>query len=280
MSNQGASVRLPPAPPGSPLTRYRCSLALFILLFLSPPLKRSREAETSSVTERPACAGLPLAIRLGPPIFGHPCGQYPPCVSQVSIVLRNCSSKLIQVEDMVFVATKPVNCVGGERERTRFFTKSFEIPPDGLYETSLTQIPDTPIGGRLEIALSQGHGVRVIRLEAPIPPSPYLKDAFAACEACRGKWGNVTGTGYPSCQCRTRDAGAVCRRSSECEGACVHPVADDVFVEKKALGQRSLPPEYLMIDGQVALAKGRCSVFVPPLADVVKEQEELLSETP
>lgn len=65
--------------------------------------------------------------------------------------------------------------------------------------------------------LSSGH-----RLKAAITvKAPALEAARQRCRACSGTWGPMGLMGTVGCNCIARDAGRVCRTSSECEGACL-----------------------------------------------------------
>ena len=73
----------------------------------------------------------------------------------------------------------------------------------------------------------------------------------AECRACNGVWGRHGLAQTESCNCRTRDAGKVCRHGSECESACV---------------AKEIPDQEVVEPGPPARGffLGQCAEFVTP----------------
>ena len=71
------------------------------------------------------------------------------------------------------------------------------------------------------------------------------------CRACNGVWGKHGMAQAEGCNCRTKDAGKICRHGSECESACVAKDTPDQEVVEAG------PPARGFFLGQ-------CAEFVTP----------------
>jgi hypothetical protein len=71
------------------------------------------------------------------------------------------------------------------------------------------------------------------------------------CRACNGAWGRHGLVQTEGCNCRTKDAGKICRHGSECESVCVAKETPDQEVVDKG------PPARGFFLGQ-------CAEFVTP----------------
>jgi|GEM_PF-7019293 len=71
------------------------------------------------------------------------------------------------------------------------------------------------------------------------------------CRACNGVWGRHGLAQVEGCNCRTKDAGKVCRHGSECESVCV--VSD---TPEREVVDPGPPPRGFFV--------GRCAEFVTP----------------
>lgn len=54
-----------------------------------------------------------------------------------------------------------------------------------------------------------------------IVANKVLSAAKAACDKCNGVWGRYGVNHYQGCNCKTTDAGKVCRDGDECQGLCL-----------------------------------------------------------
>ena len=146
------------------------------------------------------------------------------CRGDMIVEVTNCGAEVAEVLRLDFTAVSPASAARGRSPlpswSVDFAPKTFVVAPATSRsfrqridaEARLTASAEVRSAGRTWL-----DGQAVAR--ATIPKRDA---AMAACRACRGDWGPEGMLQIEGCNCRTRDAGRVCRDGKECEAVCLY----------------------------------------------------------
>lgn len=135
------------------------------------------------------------------------------CENDIPLFAKNCSQNFLEVVKLEML----------ENDRRSFsveFKPATVVPPGGVWKE---KIPWTTEGALEAVVFFRTSGDREAVPETARGTlqveNPTLAAARKACQACSGEW---VGSGKQSvCQCKTKDAGKVCRDGKDCQGVCL-----------------------------------------------------------
>ncbi len=182
---------------------------------LAKPGKSAADSGGAGAAAKVACAGAGSVTVAATDVKLKCDAGHKNCDGEIPVRAKNCSQDFLEVVQLEMY----------EADRRSFsidYKPASVVPPGQVWQE---KVPWTTAGDVEAVVYFRPTGQREsspdsARAKLQVS-NPALDAAKHACDKCNGTWGPFGVGKSQGCNCKTRDAGKVCRDGNDCQGFCM-----------------------------------------------------------